>query len=71
MLKRQKRKLNNDQYIQSDIYYPIWDKIENGDNNILSKKDIIIENKNIDCNNKNIDIDSDTNSVNSEKSIYL
>ncbi len=55
--------LNNDQYVQSDIFYPHWNKIENGDIDILlnNKKDIV-ENKNTD---------SDNNSINSEKSIYL
>lgn len=31
--------LKEDQYTQSDIYYPNWDKIENGSTDILSKQD--------------------------------
>jgi ribonuclease-3 len=48
----------DDQYDQSDIYYPPWDKIENGENNILQTLNINI--------NKN---DDDNISVYSEKSV--
>jgi ribonuclease-3 len=48
--------LNNDQYVQSDIYYPSWDRIEKGDNTILSI-------------NKIEQVESDNESVLSEKSI--
>jgi ribonuclease-3 len=47
--------LNEDQYIQSDIYYPPWDKINNNDTNILGTHIISLDNDNI--------------SINSEKSI--
>ena len=36
--------LKEDQYIQSDIYYPCWDKIEKNLNNVLSLKDNIDKN---------------------------
>ena len=37
--------LKEDQYLQSDIYYPNWDKIEN-DNILDNKNDNILDNKN-------------------------
>ena len=48
--------LNEDQYIQSDIYYPPWDKLEmyNGDNNIIiSDSDISDDNNDNNDNNIN------------------
>jgi dsRNA-specific ribonuclease len=54
--------LKEDQYIQSDIFYPPWEKINKGENNILS------------CVNKTtikdiLDDNDDNNSVYSNKSI--
>jgi len=56
--------LKEDQYSQSDIYYPSWDKIEKGCDNILS-------NDNNDVNNDdNNDVNNDdNNSVCSDKSV--
>jgi len=53
--------LKEDQYSQSDIFYPNWDKIEKGCKDILTSNEIIFETK------KNIDEDS--SSVCSNKSI--
>ena len=52
--------LNEDQYIQSDIYYPPWDKINAGDINILNTKhsnevdQIIIEDNNLIYSEKSV-----------------
>ncbi len=52
--------LQEDQYTQTDIFYPPWDKIMNGDTNILGTQPIIIqEHENND----------DSKSVYSEKSV--
>lgn len=52
--------LQEDQYFQSDIYYPPWDKINSGDTNVLGTQTItIVQEQDND----------DTNSVFSEKSI--
>jgi len=66
--------LNEDQYIQSDIYYPPWDRINSGDTNILNTQHSIESEKVINFeveNDNNIELDhnDDTNSVYSDKSI--
>lgn len=58
--------LQEDQYAQSDIYYPQWDKINAGDTNILGTQTIL--NTPVNCTTDNID-DDDVKSVYSEKSV--
>ena len=56
--------LHEDQYVQSDIYYPPWDKINSGDTNVLGTQTVNIQEQQNDDNNND-----DTNSVYSEKSV--
>jgi ribonuclease-3 len=49
--------LNEDQYTQSDIYYPLWDSIEKGYTDILSNNEITDK------------VDKDNESVCSDKSV--
>jgi hypothetical protein len=51
--------LEEDQYVQSDIYYPPWDKINSGDTNILGTQTTIVVQEDED----------DLNSDYSEKSV--
>jgi dsRNA-specific ribonuclease len=53
--------LQEDQYLQTDIYYPPWNKINNGDNNILGTQTVVAQ--------ENCDND-ETNSIYSDKSIF-
>jgi ribonuclease-3 len=59
--------LKDDQYTQSDLYYPEWDKIEKGLNNIL---DNINNDDNIN-NITNIDNNTDNNSINNTDNISI
>ena len=52
--------LEEDQYVQSDIYYPPWDKVNSGDINILGTQTTTIVQE---------EDDDDNNSVYSEKSV--
>jgi len=66
--------LNEDQYTQSDIYYPPWDRINSGDTNILNTQHSIESEKVINSevendNNNELDHNDDTNSIYSDKSI--
>uniref|UniRef100_A0A6C0D9Y3 RNase III domain-containing protein n=1 Tax=viral metagenome TaxID=1070528 RepID=A0A6C0D9Y3_9ZZZZ len=58
--------LKDDQYSQSDIYYPPWDRIEKGDTDILSNTTESVTNKNIPVNNED---NSDNMSTYSDKSV--
>ena len=51
--------LEQDQYLQTDIYYPSWDKINSGDTNILGTQTTIVVQEDED----------DLNSDYSEKSV--
>lgn len=62
--------LNEDQYLQSDIYYPPWNKINSGDTNVLGTQ-IVIEPNELNFSKLSISNDDDNNSVYSEKSITL
>ncbi len=54
--------LHEDQYLQSDIYYPPWDKINSGDTNVLGTQTVTqIQEQDND--------NDDTNSVFSDKSV--
>ena len=55
--------LKEDQYSQSDIFYPNWDKIEKG------HTDILLNNTDILLNNTDILLNDDNNSITSEKSV--
>lgn len=62
--------LKEDQYVQSDIYYPNWDKIEKGFTDILTNNDINLDSNNdINSKQENDNDENDNISITSEKSV--